>query len=459
MLPIFELFLSSDHGIKSRAVWHCWQFELSARNATYDVLWGVPDGEGLLCTKTPLPSPKVPICVNTSFAGYDGTWTMATRDPRAPGGLKTAISYSRGEYGRFHAPYALWTAELRFPMRSSSDNASSHGGLLDAGYPYGASFEHVDPSRALPGPIYWQFDLSRAEHPRRYTKQVAAGAETAEEHIYCPLGCTQGNLTSWRPSLSSLSRAECAEVRTKWPTLLGIDPWNCYWEWALSAVGPNAYMHRPLYWATLQFAEHAKPAAGTLNVGAPASINSTTCGQLEWPGRYLARLIYVAQRAVFKHGGAAAPSYTRSPSALVNACEQAPGCSAPDLRYALSLTNRFTIEISLENGTSATVAGRMPPWPSPQQQLLRAQPANQGAPEEATSKNLGHALGLDPVPLRCELPSPCFVARVTVRGDGYAYYTTIDSNSRVSTTFLSGRGRCLFVSSQHSLWPSDVLVM
>ena len=50
------------------------EFEMSARNATYDVLWGVPDGAGLSCSDT--PDGIVPVCVNTSFPGYAGSWTM-----------------------------------------------------------------------------------------------------------------------------------------------------------------------------------------------------------------------------------------------------------------------------------------------------------------------------------------------------------------------------------------------
>ena len=73
--------------------------------------------------------------------------------------------------------------------------------------------------------------------------------------MFCPLGCAEHNLSGWTADLSPPSKAECAEVRARWPTLLGTDPWDCYWEWALANVGANTYMHRPLYWATLQFAE------------------------------------------------------------------------------------------------------------------------------------------------------------------------------------------------------------
>ena len=38
---------------------------------------------------------------------------------------------------------------------------------------------------------------------------------------------------------------------------LGVDPWNCYWEWvlqpALVRYSLHIHMHRPPTWAVLQF--------------------------------------------------------------------------------------------------------------------------------------------------------------------------------------------------------------
>ena len=90
-------------------------------------------------------------------------------------------------------------------------------------YPYGASFEHV--GRVARSLARFTGSLIRAEHhdatqSRRWQPERPKSTSIARS-------AAQGNLTSWRPSPSSLSRAECAEVRTKWPTLLGIDPW-CY---------------------------------------------------------------------------------------------------------------------------------------------------------------------------------------------------------------------------------------
>jgi hypothetical protein len=432
------------------------EFELSARNATYDVLWGVPDGEGLACLKSApsaaaAPGLQVPVCVNTSFPGYAGSWTMATRQRGALGGLLTATHYSPHDYGRYVAPYAVWTAELRFPLHAESGSGDAwHGGLLDAGFPYpGRAFPGADPAlqhASGRGPTYWHFDLSRAEHPRRYTPPPPhAAAPSAANDVFCPLGCAEHNLSGWTADLSPPSKAECAEVRARWPTLLGTDPWDCYWEWALANVGANAYMHRPLYWATLQFAE-APAVVQSVQTGAtpraelPPAKNAT-CGQLAWPGRYLARLISIAQREVRKPPGR---GYTGDPDELVRACRRVEGCSAADLAYALSLPERFTIELSLESSVQAGA-------PSP-----HAMPNDTEAAIGGVEWALEPPPQLPPSPLKCELPPPCYAARVHVHGDDYAYATTIDSNSKVVTTFSTGSEQhCLFVSSRNSLRPAE----
>lgn len=514
------------------------EFELSARNATYDVLWGVPDGEDLACLKSapppglksgvpPSPPPlQVPVCVNTSFPGYAGSWTMATGRRGAPGGLLTATHYRAADYGRHVAPYAVWTAELRFPLRAGrgdaghtrgeageadeagkadevgeggevgevgeggeavkgGDDGSWHGGLLDAGFPYPErAFAGADPASLPAGsshrPVYWHFDLSRAEHPRKYTPPPH-GPPPAADDVFCPLGCEQHNLSGWTAELVPPSKAECASVLRRWPTLLGTDPWDCYWEWALADVGANAYMHRPLYWATLQFAGPPPPStarSARLSATQPqrsavtssSSLTSSpeaheaneaneasethgaiaadvTCGQLEWPGRYLARLISMAQRELRRspHG----QGYTRDPSELVSACGRAKGCAAADLAYALSLPERFAIELSVESSVQAGAA-------TERRDGLNDTAAAASAGGGGVEWALEPPPALPPSPLKCDLPSPCYAARVLVRGDDYAYVTTVDSNSKVVTTFSSGgeRRRCLFVSSRNSLKPA-----
>ena len=57
------------------------EFEMSLQNATYDIKWGKPDQTSLLCdaSGTGAGWPALPTCVNTSFGGYAGNWTMASK--------------------------------------------------------------------------------------------------------------------------------------------------------------------------------------------------------------------------------------------------------------------------------------------------------------------------------------------------------------------------------------------
>ena len=112
------------------------EFEKSARNATYDVLWGVPDGEDLHCAAN-ASSPGgsyLPVCVNTSFPGYAGDWTMASAKPGLAGvGLTTATAYDAATYGKYTSPAGTWTAELAFPrikmMTYFSPTTATRGSL------------------------------------------------------------------------------------------------------------------------------------------------------------------------------------------------------------------------------------------------------------------------------------------------------------------------------------------
>ena len=305
------------------------EFEMSARNATYDVLWGVPDGAGLSCAPSAGPGDIVPVCVNTSSPFYAGNWSMV--NPRvaglAGGGMTTATSYKTSEYATFVSPYAVWTAEIAFPLRSGTAGGGWHGGLLDA-TGEAAAYASYDPSDHEQ--VYWHFDISRAEHPRAYASEEATS--------YCPFDCGP-ELAAATPQLSAPSSDECAAVLKEWPTLLGVDPWNCYWEWVWSDVGSNNYMHRPLYWAVLQFASDASSSA------------SAVCKLVEWPGRYLARQVYVAQQAYSK----AHAAFASDIQALLPACV-APGCDPHALRHALSNASPFEIDIAVTANASVLSA-------------------------------------------------------------------------------------------------------
>lgn len=360
---------------------------MSAGNATYDVLWGVPDGEGLHCAHNSTANETLPVCVNTTSHFYSGNWTMAnTVVPGKPGGgLTSATFYPSKTYNTFVSPYAIWNAEIAFPLRSSV----AHGGLLDAGPPYGPTFDSADPTANKQ--TYWHVDLSRAEHPRGYTSRT-----NPSEVVYCPLDCN-ANLSHWLPVMTPPNSSDCAAVQAKWPTLLGVDPWSCYWEWAIADVGPNAYMHRPLYWATLQFAIFPNDSKADV-----------TCGEVEWPGRYLARLILVAERAYMAKND----NYTSSLSDVVTVCAVTNGCDVDDLRYALATPSTFsniTVEVGLADGIDCA-----------------------------------HTV--------------CFTAAISVAVDQFKYTVLIDSNSKLTTSYQgSGERPCLFSSPHRSLKPGAIL--
>lgn len=394
------------------------EFEMSALNATYDVLWGVPDGESLACAKNHAnaSAQRLPVCVNTSFPGYAGTWTMGGG---GGGGLQTA-TYS-ADFGKYVSPYGVWTAEMAFPMRRGNSTAK-HGGLLDAGPPYaGGTFEGTaaDPSSTSSsgggGPVYWHFDLARAEHPRLYTPPPSTTTSPSASPVFCPLNCSS-TLSSWRPQLSAPNKAQCAAVKAEWPTLLGVDPWSCYWEWVLADVGyENAYMHRPLHWATLQMAKASKPS---------------TCGQIEWPGRYIARLIYVAQRGLFKMSGA----YTNNTAELSSACALVQGCaeSYDDLHYALyGAPSIFNVSLNVTAGAALPSGGSS----SHTSSTLVARPRFAAS-------------------VRVAVPSTTVNEQMVQEiGSSFTYTVSIDSNSQLVTTYEAAAAPrpCLFHSKRMAL--------
>ena len=136
--------------------------------------------------------------------------------------------------------------------------------------------------------------------------------------------------------------AECLALSKMDPTMLGKDPsYGCYWEWVLQDLGPqNAYMHRPLNWAYLEF----------VNQQEGASEVNTTCGNIEFPVRHLARVIHHAQADYMKRTHTFASSATE----LIATCRP-PACTSADvedLRYALSIPLIFDVNIAVETNNT-----------------------------------------------------------------------------------------------------------
>merc|ERR1712216_376853 len=150
------------------------EFEMSVLNATYDVNWGVPDQSGAICDSINpsnpgfLKTPWLPVCTNTTDKAYPGgNWTMWSGAPHVSG-LRSATSYNESTFGKYTHPYATWSLEIAFPIRSGAakDGGVLHGGLLSAAD--GVDMLEFDPIRgdaAYGLPRFWYIDFSRAAHP------------------------------------------------------------------------------------------------------------------------------------------------------------------------------------------------------------------------------------------------------------------------------------------------------
>jgi hypothetical protein len=74
------------------------------------------------------------------------------------------------------------------------------------------------------------------------------------------------------------------------PTLLGVDPWSCYWEWVWQSLGDEAYMHRPTHWGVVEFVRWAPPLPTfRAHVAGEAEFTGVTpkCKNIEFPGRHV----------------------------------------------------------------------------------------------------------------------------------------------------------------------------
>ena len=189
------------------------EYEMSVRNATYDVLWRVPDG-GFASVGVPCNASVGAgnWCQNSTYnlkADAKQTWTMvpAMRSATSVGGGNEALVPFEHEQRR-----QFWVAEVAFPLAGRQDD-SGVGGLLSCGYD-GPRHGFLDCSQYHPSkgsaskPVYWWVDFARAEHP----------LET--------LGKNALSVDFMTPSYAEM----CARVQKKWPSLLGTTAWSCYWE-------------------------------------------------------------------------------------------------------------------------------------------------------------------------------------------------------------------------------------
>lgn len=302
------------------------EFEMNVNNATYDVNWGVPDDFSLSCDGSGNHSaPYLPTCVNTSSHFYAGNWTMfSDNTSAASGGLKTAThTYSTFGSDQPNAT-GTWTVEAAFPIRAGA----THGGLLDTDGSGVFDFSEYDPVKGapLPGlPRYWNADISRVGHPRKYSLPRDEG------FAWCPFfNCSEEVLrTATKATLDNPGAADCAMLAAEDKTILGSNPhYGCYWEWVLQDVGAtNAYMHRPMQFAFLQFM-HSD------------TNKSDLCGNIAFPARHLLLAVFQAQRNYKAQTGSFATKVSDLVQNVSQFCPE-PACAGMDLAYAIAHPDIF----------------------------------------------------------------------------------------------------------------------
>ena len=327
------------------------EFEMNVNNATYDVNWGVPDQNGLSCDSTAARThPYLPTCVNTSSHYYAGDWTMG--DPSGngqEGGLKTATLAP--SFGVLDAK-AVWNVEIAFPLRAGAN----HGGLLDTDSVLSQSssgfynYSRFDPINNIDNhnPLYWAADFARTVHPRKFFASDGS-------FVWCPLNncTTDGIAAAINVSHAAPTASECSALAKLDPTMLGSDPsYGCYWEWVLQNLGPNnAYMHRPLNWAYLQFVSSTKN--GTNGTNGTSNGTNLTCGNIEFPVRHLARAIHDAQRYHYSQTS----TYATTVLDLIATCRNSSSSACAlsdinDLAYATTTPTIFDMAIHMDTNAS-----------------------------------------------------------------------------------------------------------
>ena len=272
------------------------EYEMNARNATYDVLWRVPD-QGMRSVGVPCKAHDPTLwCQNSTFnAGQK--WTMYP-------GMQTGVD-TPGSLTPFRSG---WTAEIRFPIAARD----GHGGLIDADKEH--DFSRFDPNN---GARYWWVDFARAEHP---LETIAAD----------PLGI----------DFFTKEYAEtCKKVQEQYPSLLGTDAWGCYWEFVWNNLGTTQYMHNPEMWGQVHF----------VNASAKATAGQPPCRNPEWPARHVAQQLYRAQVASYKqlgrYGGTVEDLLTSKLCSFDNNCDLAALSDAllPSGKYSAFYTARVAV--------------------------------------------------------------------------------------------------------------------
>ncbi|KAL1524681.1 hypothetical protein AB1Y20_019567 [Prymnesium parvum] len=318
------------------------EFEMDLLNGTYDVLWRATDpqspGLGGVPCDPKLHLPGGSWCCNSTdrSVGFTGNWTMAPA-LAAAAHVDTSGGESFGPdfpFTPWTVPAPRWTAEVRFPI---SGVPGVHGGLTDseASVARGSLYDFTvfDPSRAPPswGPRYWWINFARSEHP----------------------------LTR---SLGKASAVQCADVKARLPTLLGDDPWSCYWSWVWQQMGATKYLHYPEMWGILEFAGTGLVPSRDLAWSShhrSEEVAAVNCLNIEFPGRHVALQLFWAQYAYWQQHH----TYTTSILTLLEKayCSYKPPqnvsnyCRPDDVRRAMQYADIFALRIDVDTSSRSCV--------------------------------------------------------------------------------------------------------
>jgi hypothetical protein len=354
------------------------EFEMSILNASYDIKWGKPDITPAKCDASGSGAswPALPTCVNTSFGGYAGNWSMATRyhpgptnanppalingsatdgsrgttacvaDQAGDTGMLTATSWDPEAFGKYRFPSSEWSVEVRFPIRQTPGYSTSalgpgaHGGLLDADPARQAEWDQYDPALGDPAPgrpRYWWVNFAKAEHLRLYT--MDDGSE-----LVCPKNCTPA--LEHAANSTPISGPSPPWVKSTWPTVLP----HSYWEWVWGPVGDAdpgiGYMHRPSTFPLVQFSGVSSPSATSSDL---------LCRNIEFPGRHVATSIYMAQ---LQYAGHHNGSFAASVDTLLNdtycnmQAQTSDTCDLDALQFAVDHAHIFKLAIAITGNTS-----------------------------------------------------------------------------------------------------------
>lgn len=295
------------------------EYEMNARNATYNVLWSLPQaGLGSVAPECGGGGSALRVCCNTTWNHGKGlcdrgvetesfSWTMDMYDKsKRPGsGMHTSARNNTES----------WTVELRFPILSSDE----HGGLINLSpgthYP-GSNPEQLHPAH---GQRFWWVTFANALHPSWWQE---LNATTTQQPDLIKDRC-QSVITADR--LRNGFTQFLVDANNAAPT--------CYYEAASQNLGGHQYMHNPDSFGYFQFEADGKQV----------------CRNVQWLARFVLAQLYQAEVQYLTNATLGNGAYTPSLPQLLSpaVCTIANACNVTALALAASVVS---VEISAQEG-------------------------------------------------------------------------------------------------------------